>query len=87
MVDSLKMGWRTKFRERETCDGLWNIYATTKPFPISLREVKRPLKSPRREQCCCGKDALTMYYKTVKLRDVQNPIDMLGMCKTDIFSL
>ena len=46
--------------------------STMKAFPISLREVNRPLKSPRREQCCCVvKDALTMYYKTVKLRDAQ----------------
>ena len=60
-----------------------NLYSTIlKAFPISLREVNRPLKSPRREQCCCGKRCT---YHVLQNCQTQGCTEILSICFQNVF--
>ena len=80
----------TQLKDRNfVCMDFVNLYSTIlKAFPISLREVKRPLKSPRREQCwccCVVKMHLPCITKLSNSGMHRNPIDMLLECIRQIF--
>ena len=69
----------TQLKDRNfVCMDFVNLYSTIlKAFPISLREVNRPLKSPRREQCCCGKRCT---YHVLQNCQTQGCTEILSIC-------
>ena len=68
---------------------MWNLYDTTtncttmKSIPHFIKGSETAIEIPKEGtmlMLLCGKDALTMYYKTVKLRDVTKILSICLAC-------